>query len=165
MIILDQQHRVLLLRDSDPAYPQRNWWVTPGGGLDPGETEGQAAVREVAEETGLRLTEAELRGPLARRRVRHGFSDRVLDQAEAFFLARVAHFTPDTAGFTESERQTLTEHRWWTPADLERTSEWIWPRQLPALLVNADRPERWPVDLGSTDDESTLAVDSEAAEG
>lgn len=39
--------RVLLFADRDPGIPGSGWWVTPGGGIDPGETDAQAAVREL----------------------------------------------------------------------------------------------------------------------
>ena len=39
--------------DTDPGVPGSRWWVTPGGGVDPGESEEEAAVRELAEETDM----------------------------------------------------------------------------------------------------------------
>src|SRR5690606_42109346 len=50
--------------DLDVDQPHRSWWFTVGGGIDPGETPHQAAVRELFEETGLRLDPAELVGPV-----------------------------------------------------------------------------------------------------
>lgn len=47
---------VLLVRSRDPFDPARSWWCVPGGGVDPGETLGQALEREIGEETGLRVT-------------------------------------------------------------------------------------------------------------
>lgn len=40
------------------------WWQMPQGGIDPGENPGAAALRELAEETGMRTVEilAETRG-------------------------------------------------------------------------------------------------------
>ena len=44
--------RVLLLRRRDGRYLGGQWDI-PGGSVEPGETSGDAAVRECAEETGL----------------------------------------------------------------------------------------------------------------
>jgi 8-oxo-dGTP pyrophosphatase MutT (NUDIX family) len=51
VILLDPQDRVLLMR-YDGGPPSGSHWATPGGGLNPGEDYREAAVRELAEETG-----------------------------------------------------------------------------------------------------------------
>ena len=48
--------RVLLISMQPPGEPR--WWHFPGGGIEPGETAKEAAVRELFEETGLRATDA-----------------------------------------------------------------------------------------------------------
>ncbi|MDB1089317.1 NUDIX domain-containing protein [Streptomyces sp. ACA25] len=50
MLLFDERERVLLV---DPTY--KPGWEFPGGIVEPGESPVQAAVREVAEELGLRL--------------------------------------------------------------------------------------------------------------
>lgn len=150
--------QVLLLSDSDPGCPGVSWWVTPGGGMDPGETERQTAVRELAEETGLAAQPEDLVGPVARRLVVHGFSDELLEQREFFYLLRIgAAFELDASGHTEDEKVTLTGHRWWPVSELAETDEWIWPKELAAMIdVGATGAE--PLELGLVLDESTVPV-------
>ena len=47
----NERGEVLLVRRADDGR-----WAMPGGWVDPGETPEQAVVREVAEETGLRVS-------------------------------------------------------------------------------------------------------------
>lgn len=158
VLLVDEDGAVLLFQDSDPGLPEFRWWVTPGGGIDVGETERGAAVREVAEETGCRLAEADLVGPLAVRRAVHGYSDQVVDQTESFYLARVAHFEVDVSGHTVEEVLTLQQHRWWPRADLETTDAWLWPAQLVELYDRGVAGDLTLQDFGRITEESTRAV-------
>ena len=134
----DGRARVLLFADTDPGVAGSRWWVTPGGGMDPGESEPQTAVRELFEETGLVVAEADLQGPVARRVVVHGYSDQVLVQEETFFLVDTEQFEVDTSGFTDLERLTLLDHGWFfSDAPQARGA---WPRQLPDLFDWAGEP-------------------------
>ncbi len=66
-VIKDGGGRLLLIRRGHE--PGAGLWSLPGGRIEPGETDEQAVVREVREETGLRvdcgrlLGRAELPGP------------------------------------------------------------------------------------------------------
>ncbi len=161
MLLQDLDDRLLLLRDSDLGLaPVAHWWVTPGGGVDPGETDAEAAVRELREETGLEVVEADLAGPFLERLAVHGYSDKVVDQTEVFVLVRVPAFEVDTSGHTEEERLTVVELRWWSPQELGATADDIWPRDLSDLLALAADPRRWrdgPV-AGAPVEESSVPV-------
>jgi 8-oxo-dGTP pyrophosphatase MutT (NUDIX family) len=156
VLLVDDAGRLLLFCDSDPGLPGTTWWITPGGGVEPGETDLEGAVREVAEETGLAVDPDRFRGPLARRHVRHGYTDVVVVQDEVFFAATVPAFDVDVAGHTEEERLTMTAHRWWTREELAGTTETVWPESVLDLWdrMDAGAPE---VDLG-TQEESTVPV-------
>lgn len=59
-VIRDESGRMLLiLRGHEPG---KGLWSVPGGRIESGETDEEAVVREVAEETGLRVTCGRLLG-------------------------------------------------------------------------------------------------------
>lgn len=145
VLLRDEAGRLLLLQDSDLGLdPVAHWWVTPGGGVDPGESDADAAVRELREETGLVVTPDDLVGPFLVRGVVHGYSDKVVDQTEVFLAVRVPAFVVDTAGHTEEEQLTVADVRWWERSALEATDDDVWPRDLLELLALSERPELWP---------------------
>ena len=77
--------------------PKYDDWSLPKGKLTTDEHPIIGAVREVWEETGFQLDPADLLGPVAHRHVVHGYSDRVIEQDESFYLALVPDFTVDTS--------------------------------------------------------------------
>jgi 8-oxo-dGTP pyrophosphatase MutT (NUDIX family) len=156
VLVVDDRGRILLFRDSDPGLPGRHWWITPGGGVEEGESDLQAAVREVHEETGLVTDLTELTGPLVRRSVRHGYTDVVVVQDEVFFAISVAPFELDVSGHTAEERLTMTQHRWWTCGELASTTEEVWPSCLLELWGRFEQ-EAPEIDLGEQE-ESTVRV-------
>lgn len=57
--VLVEDHRVLLVRSSNPRHDPPLWWL-PGGGIDFGESPESTVVREFQEETGLRVRDPHL---------------------------------------------------------------------------------------------------------
>lgn len=148
---------VLLLADTDPGVPGSRWWVTPGGGIDAGEDDRAAALRELAEETGLVIEATRLIGPVAEREVVHGYSDRILTQQESFFVVIVAErFEPSPAGLTASELERLDGWAWHRIDALDGLDEPVWPAVIPQLLEWAGGPS--VLHLGSVE-ESTVPVE------
>jgi 8-oxo-dGTP pyrophosphatase MutT (NUDIX family) len=125
----------LLQQGFDPGKQNAEpWWITPGGGLHDGESIEDGAVREVFEETGLRLSATQL-GPVIATRVAHfEFEQRRFRQSESFFAVDVEPFTPQHHGWDEVEQRALLDHRWWSIDQLRTTDETFYPRALPDLV-------------------------------
>ena len=132
--VVDPDGRLLLLDCADPARPGLRWWELPGGGVEPGEDEVDALVRELLEETGLVVDRAAV-GPL-------------LWTQESTFLfrgrrywsrchGRVVRSSPgelDALALTDDEQGSILGQRWWTAAELAVSKERFFPRELPVLL-------------------------------
>ena len=158
VVLLDESGAVLLLCGSDPAAAGHGagtaprWWFTVGGQVGEGESLAQAATRELAEETGLRVEPADMIGPMWRRDAVFDFNGAAIDSEEFFFVHRTPRFEPTTAGRTELENRYIHGHRWCDAADIEalaRAGETVYPLQLSELLTEAialacspDRPRQ-----------------------
>lgn len=132
VVLLDPRDRILLLHGHEPDDPADAWWFTPGGGLEGDETHEEAALRELAEETGI--TEVELGPVLWRRSCSFPFAGRRWDQDEWYYLARTDRTETRTTGQTELERRSVAGARWWTCQELTRAHETVYPTRLAELL-------------------------------
>ncbi len=144
-MILDPAGRALLVRF---AFPDRVVWACPGGGIEEGETPHDAIIRELAEETGLVITDPG--PPIWRREHIIPFLSGSWDgQVEQFYLVRSAAFEPAPRFTPEAlAAEYLTGMRWWTASELDGADGVIFaPGTLPALLEPLRRGEVPPAPI------------------
>jgi 8-oxo-dGTP pyrophosphatase MutT (NUDIX family) len=134
VLLIDSAGRVLMFRGFDPADPDRRYWFTVGGGLDPGETAAEGAVRELREETGLEVSPREVGEPVWHEVTDFPYDGHWYRQDQEFFAVRVRSWDVRMDGFDHEERRSIDGYRWWSVQDLISTREEYYPRQLPDLL-------------------------------
>jgi len=135
VILMDDDGRALVMRGHDVNQPERSWWFTVGGGIDPGETPVQAALRETREEAGIVLAAEDLVGPVLTRTGIFEFYAETCRQYEVFYLARTPHAVEVNAdGWTDAERELLDEVAWLTAAELRDQPLEVFPPELPDVV-------------------------------
>lgn len=138
LVVLDGQRRVLLFHTHDPDHPDLGtWWELPGGGIDPGETYLDTAVRELREETGILATTGQVGSPNWRRRA--SFKHRQLRhlQDEVVMAVQIDGTGPavDESHRLDYEREDYFGFRWWPIADIVGSRQRFYPGRLPELLT------------------------------
>jgi 8-oxo-dGTP diphosphatase len=104
-VVTDEQGRLLVIqRGHDPGA---GLWSIPGGRIEPGETDAQALVREMLEETNLQVKVGRLIGSVHRQ----GLGGMVID---------IRDYAAMIIGGTLRAGDDAADARWVTAAELAR---------------------------------------------
>src|SRR5215472_4078171 len=142
LVVVDAAGRLLLFHTHDPAHPDLGrWWELPGGGIDPGETYLEAAVRELREETGILIAGSEVGPPNWRRLASflHRGVRHLQDEVVVAVRLGVTGPAVDESQRLDYEREDYFGFRWWPVTEVgaardERSRERFYPGRLPELL-------------------------------
>ena len=137
LVVLDLDERVLLFQIREPKHPEQGTvWELPGGGIDPGETYVQAALRELVEEAGIVADPGDMGPPSWHRRVtfQHGGARRVQDEVVVAIRLRDHEPAVNEAQQLPDELDTYLGAQWWSVAEVETSHERFFPGRLPSLL-------------------------------
>jgi 8-oxo-dGTP pyrophosphatase MutT (NUDIX family) len=151
-VLRDRGGRILLFRTVLASRAAAHWWELPGGGIEPGESYQQAAVREIREETGLEISTAQVGPPRWRRTATWTARGIRRLQHEVVVSVELDVDRPEITGGgrTAEELEEYLEARWWEVAEVLTATERFYPGRLaellPAFLAGAELTEpfeRW----------------------
>jgi 8-oxo-dGTP pyrophosphatase MutT (NUDIX family) len=111
----------------DPGVELPPRWIFPGGGIEPGESPRAAAVRELLEETGLVVPEADL--------VELGWFDFEMESKHEFDTGEVTffklvipqRFEPSNSLWTADEHRDTISSRWLNLSEIRAEELWVGP--------------------------------------
>jgi len=128
VMLFDEAGDVLLIRFVVPRVDgDFVFWALPGGEIEAGETEIEAAVREVREELGLELA---VTGPVYCDRNQFLHQGEMQDNTDFLFRAKCRREEPRLIGVTADEREIMREIRWWSEEEIATSREKIFPENL-----------------------------------
>jgi 8-oxo-dGTP pyrophosphatase MutT (NUDIX family) len=141
LLVLDEQDRLLLMMTKAPDTSGAARWITPGGGVDPGESHEEAAVRELHEETGQVVADVGAVVRVDDFEVPWDDADHTHGHAE-FYVVRLPHFEVVDDDWTDDERVDILESRWFSLEELESTTDPVEPVDLAATVAEVLRAGR-----------------------
>jgi 8-oxo-dGTP pyrophosphatase MutT (NUDIX family) len=129
LVVLDPLDRILLF---ETRLPYTHVWMTPGGGVKPGESYVECARRELWEEVGVR--DADPSPCVWTLRFKFEHRGEIIDQRERYFVVRLRSDDVDDANREASERAEILRHRWWACGEVQDAATSFRPRELASLL-------------------------------
>jgi 8-oxo-dGTP pyrophosphatase MutT (NUDIX family) len=148
-ILLTPANEVLLIKITNRDH-QWTGWITPGGGIEPGESELTALTRELNEELGFTTTANAKK--IWKRFHAFPWNGKWIEQHEVFYLIETAKFNPSQQlNLTETEMLEFKGMQWWKLDEIANSKEFFAPRELAtlveALLKDGAPPE--PIEVGA----------------
>ena len=148
-VMISPAGRILLMKLTEPGEGV-TFWITPGGGLEPGESAPQGLLRELGEEVGRRDFDI---GPVIwTRSNQFTWDGQPYHQDETYHLIVSDEFETGEGGAMDpEERIAFQGFRWWSFQEIQESNETFAPGRLGELLesLHLDGPPAEPFDTAS----------------
>lgn len=140
LLIISPAQRVLLFRFVHTRGPLagHDYWATPGGGLEAGETFEAAAIRELKEETGFEAQALRRHDAMREFPLQLPDGETVLAR-ERYFVVDVDGEQLSRQGWSAQEVEVMADHKWWSHHELLVTEDVVYPEGLLDLLNASGR--------------------------
>lgn len=143
IVLVSPRDSFLLMMTKAPDSSGFSRWITPGGGVDPGETHFEAAQRELFEETGQSLAVSPK--PVWRCEFDVSWDQATHNRGYAEYFVAWARdeFEPSSEFWTREEHVDITQSQWWTLDELAATPDPFEPLSLPGVfssVLSGPRP-------------------------
>ena len=134
-IVLNKEKQIFLFQyNFDYLADGKPIWITPGGGLEEGESFEAALKRELFEELGVNITsncpEVYYRNPVYT--LKNG--DRV-QSVEKFFLVNVSEKVFSLEHWTESEKKRMSAGKWWSVEEIKKSRDDFFTKDIIQILA------------------------------
>lgn len=122
-IVLNKKNEIFLFQYMfDYLEDSKAIWITPGGGLEEGESFEDALKRELFEELGVQIKEkcpeVYYRNPIYAMK-----NGEKVQSVEKFFLVMLEDEEFSSECWTESEKKRMLAGKWWSTEEIERSEE------------------------------------------
>lgn len=139
-IILNSNHEIFLFQFNFDYFAKGNVvWITPGGGLEDGETFDMALKREVFEELGIKLNQCYkqiyYRNPI------YSLKNGELAQCEERFFLVYLDGKEEFSfiNWTEHESKRMLYGKWWSIADIQQSEDEFFSSDIINILDNLSK--------------------------
>ncbi|KSU53711.1 NUDIX hydrolase [Microbacterium enclense] len=140
VLVFDEDGALLLMKQHWGRRVRPARWLTVGGGIEPGEDAATAAVRELFEETGLRVDA--VGRPVAFRDIALPPAEEYERRTAVYFVVRVPRFEIARHAWTESEQDDIVDVRWFSPAELAASQDAFDPEGVREIVASLDGTEQ-----------------------
>ena len=133
VLLIDPAGAILMFLQYGKDRAMAPRWITPGGGVDPGEDHDLAAIRELHEETGLVIDHID-----------PPFFEADFDPDQrwhpyqrghwAWYELRIDRFEPSREGWTDEELVDVVDWKWLTVEQLASEPHEVEPAELAEIL-------------------------------